>query len=107
MASSDFPSTNFIPVYRVGQIGGILFIVMKFVEGKSLDAILQEQGALSVPVTLYVLRGAARALAYAHACGIVHRDVKGANILIDSDGRVMVTDCRVPPRPADVPLPAD
>ena len=74
VAEIDHP--NIIPVYRVGQIGGILFFVMKFVEGKSLDAILQAQGALSVPVTLNVLRAAARALAYAHACGIMHRDVR-------------------------------
>ena len=105
VAEIDHP--NIIPVYRVGQFGGILFIVMKFVEGKSLDAILQEQGALPVPVTLYVLRAAARALAYAHACGIVHRDVKGANILVDSDGRVMASDFGVALRSSDVTLTAD
>ena len=105
VAEIDHP--NIIPVYRVGQFGGILFIVMKFIEGKSLDAILQDQGALPVPVTLYVLRAAARALAYAHACGIVHRDVKGANILVDSDGRVMVSDFGVALRSSDVTLTAD
>src|SRR5438093_2458274 len=63
---AELEHPNIIPVFRVGQSGTILYIVMKFVEGLALDAILEAQGALPVHTVLYVLRGATRALAYAH-----------------------------------------
>jgi tRNA A-37 threonylcarbamoyl transferase component Bud32 len=105
VAELDHP--NIIPVYRVGQVGGVLHIAMKFVEGRSLDVILADQGALPVPVVLYVLRGVTRALAYAHDRGIVHRDVKGGNVMVDVDGRVMVADFGVALRATDVTLTMD
>jgi len=104
VASLDHP--NIIPVYRIGQVGGIFHIAMKFVEGRSLDVILETQGALPVPVTLTVLREAARGLAFANGRGIVHRDVKPANILIDTDGRVVVSDFGVALRASDITLTA-
>jgi len=104
VASLDHP--NIIPVYRVGQLGGMFHIAMKFIEGRSLDAILESQGALPIAVVLTVLCDAARGLAFANARGIVHRDVKAGNILIDSDGRVIVTDFGVALRASDVTLTA-
>ncbi|MBI1723373.1 MAG: serine/threonine protein kinase [Gemmatimonadetes bacterium] len=83
---------NIIPVYRVGQAAGTYFFAMKFVEGRAVDAIIEQQGALPVPVVLAILRGSTSALAFGHQRGIVHRDIKGANILIDRDGRVLVSD---------------
>jgi eukaryotic-like serine/threonine-protein kinase len=104
VASLDHP--NIIPVYRVGQLGGMFHIAMKFIEGRSLDQILDSQGALPVPVALTVLREAARGLAFANERDIVHRDVKAANILIDGDGRVVVSDFGVALRASDVTLTA-
>jgi serine/threonine protein kinase len=89
-ASLDHP--NIIPIYRVGQSASLLYLAMKYVEGRPLDGIIASQGALPVPVVLLVLRAATSALSYAHEHGIVHRDVKGGNILVDRDGRVIVTD---------------
>jgi len=104
---AELEHPNIVPVYRVGQIGGILFIAMKFVEGRSLDEILDAQGPLPVLAIVLVLRAAARALLFAHERSIIHRDVKAANILIDRDGRVMVTDFGVALRASDVTLTAD
>lgn len=105
VAELDHP--NIIPVYRIGQLGGVFFIAMKFIEGRSVGLIIDTQGGLPVAVALQVLRGAARALAYAHERDIVHRDIKGGNILVDHDGRVMVSDFGVALRAADVSLTAD
>jgi len=89
-AALDHP--NIIPIYRVGQTPSLLYLAMKHVEGRPLDGVIASQGALPVPVVLLVMRAATSALSYAHEHGIVHRDVKGGNILIDRDGRVIVTD---------------
>jgi serine/threonine protein kinase len=89
-ASLDHP--NIIPVYRVGQAGPLHYMAMKFVEGRAVDAIIEQQGALPLSVCIAVLRASAAGLAFAHDRKIVHRDIKPANILVDKDGRVMVSD---------------
>jgi serine/threonine-protein kinase len=104
VAGLDHP--NIVQVYRVGQVGGIFYIAMRFVEGRSLHSILETQGALPLPVVVAVLRGATRGLAFAHQHGVVHRDVKGGNILVDADGRVVLSDFGVALRAADVSVTA-
>jgi hypothetical protein len=101
-ASLDHP--NVIPIYRVGDAEGLLYIAMKLVEGRSLDDIVKVQGALPVPVVVAIMRGAAAGLAAAHDRGIVHRDIKGGNILVDLDGRVLVTDFGIARAMADASL---
>ena len=101
-ASLDHP--NVIPIYRVGDAEGLLYIAMKLVEGRSLDDIVRLQGALPVPVVVAIMRGAAAGLAAAHDRGIVHRDIKGGNILVDLDGRVLVTDFGIARAMADASL---
>src|SRR4051812_8005249 len=89
-ASLDHP--NIIPVYRVGQAGPLHYMAMKFVEGRAVDAVIEQQGALPLSVCISILRSSASGLAFAHERKIVHRDIKPANILVDKDGRVMVSD---------------
>lgn len=83
---------NIIPVYRVGEEKHLIYMAMKFVRGRPLDEILQAQGALPVPVVVRIMAAAASGLAHAHEHSIVHRDIKGANILIELDGRPLVSD---------------
>jgi serine/threonine protein kinase len=83
---------NIIPVYRVGEEKGLIYMAMKFVRGRALDSIIEQQGALPVPVVVRILAAAASGLAHAHEHNVVHRDIKGANILIELDGRPLVAD---------------
>ncbi len=84
-ASLDHP--NIVPVYEAGEADGLLFIAMRFVEGVNLDTRLHEVTRLDATQTLAILTPIAEALDMAHAAGLVHRDVKPANILLAGTGR--------------------
>lgn len=88
-AKLDHP--NIIPIYRVESEAGLNYFVMKYVTGHSLEQML-DKGPLPVDLARRVLREAAMALGHAHKRGIVHRDVKPANIMLEADGRVVLTD---------------
>ena len=84
---------NIVPIYTVDERGGVVYFVMALVEGESLAARLARQPRLSIDAVRRILGEVADALDYAHACGVVHRDIKPDNILLDrSTGRALVTD---------------
>ena len=82
-AGIDHP--NVIPVYEAGEADGRLYIAMRYVEGSDLRRVLRETGALDPARTLALCAPVAGALDAAHARGLVHRDVKPANVLIAVD----------------------
>jgi eukaryotic-like serine/threonine-protein kinase len=89
-AALDHP--HIIPIYRVSGGGELLWYSMKLLEGKSLDTILKERERLEFEETVAMLDQVADALDYAHQHGVIHRDIKPGNIILDDRGRVTVTD---------------
>ncbi|HVW87432.1 MAG TPA: protein kinase [Bryobacteraceae bacterium] len=83
---------NIVTIYDMDETEGLAYIAMAYVNGPTLEKILGSDQPLSGSKMLRILRQAALALDYAHSKGIIHRDVKPANIMTDEDGSVKITD---------------
>src|SRR3954462_5523767 len=82
-----------VPIHRVGEAKGFVFFVMAYVNGETLGDRLRSRGPLTAAAATRLMREVAWALSYAHGRGIVHRDIKPDNILIEAEtGRALVTD---------------
>ena len=84
-ASLDHP--NVIPIYDADDVGGVLYIAMRYVDGSSLLTLIRQRGSLALAETLQIAEQVAGALDAAHRAGLVHRDVKPANILLAESGQ--------------------
>lgn len=91
-AAANLSHPNIVSVYDWGEAGGTYFIVMEYVEGRPLSAVLREDGPLAPDRAAAIAADVAAALGFAHRNGVIHRDVKPGNVLITSDDHVKVTD---------------
>ena len=91
-AAANLSHPNIVPVFDWGEDDGSYFIVMEYVEGRPLSAVLRDPQPMPPRQIATIGAGVAAALAFAHRHGVVHRDVKPGNILITPDGDVKVTD---------------
>jgi serine/threonine protein kinase len=91
-AAAKLNHPNIVQAHDASEHEGVHYLVMEFVEGKDLAAIVKEKGPLPIAQAVECIVQAARGLEYAHKQGIVHRDIKPANLLVDKEGTVKILD---------------
>src|SRR3954464_14965338 len=83
---------NIVSIYDRGEAEGTYYIAMGFLDGRSLKELIVQRGPAPITVSVEYARQILSALRFAHRHGIVHRDIKPHNVLVDAEGRVKVTD---------------
>lgn len=92
IAASSLSHPNIVEMYDVGEDNGKYYIVMEYVEGKTLKNLIKKRGALTLPEVIDIMMQLTSAIACAHDSNIIHRDIKPQNVLIKEDGLVKITD---------------
>jgi serine/threonine-protein kinase len=91
-AAAKLSHPNIVPVFDVGEQGGLMYLVMPLIPGGTLREYLSQRGALPLSEAISIVEQVAGALQQAHERGMIHRDVKPANILMSAEGRALLTD---------------
>ena len=90
--ASSLSHPNIVEIYDVDEDDGNFFIVMEYIEGKTLKQLIRKRGVLTLPETIDIMLQLIDALAVAHDSYIIHRDIKPQNIMIKESGLVKITD---------------
>src|SRR4051812_21193424 len=91
-AAAGLQHPNVVGVYDRGEWDGTFYIAMEYLEGRSLKQVLQEEGPLAPERAIDIVIQILRAARFAHQRGVIHRDIKPHNVIIDEEGRAKVTD---------------
>ena len=92
IAASSLSHPNIVEMYDVGEDEGKYYIVMEYVEGKTLKNLIKKRGGLTLPEVIDIMTQLTSAISCAHDSNIIHRDIKPQNVLIKEDGLVKITD---------------
>jgi len=92
LSATSLTHPHIVDIFDVGEEGELHYLVMEYIEGQTLKKFIQDNGALTPKQALPIMQQIVSAIANAHHNGIVHRDVKPQNILMDSDGNAKITD---------------
>ena len=91
-AASALSHPNIVEMYDVGEDKGTYFIVMEYIEGRTLKQLLKKRGSLTAPEVVDIMLQLTDGIAHAHDMYIIHRDLKPQNIMISDDGKIKITD---------------
>lgn len=92
IAASSLVHPNIVGMYDVGEDNGRYFIVMEYIDGKTLKSLIKRRGALTIPEVIDIMLQLTEGIACAHDSYIIHRDIKPQNVMILDDGTVKITD---------------
>ncbi len=92
IAASSLSHPNIVEMYDVGEDNGTYYIVMEYVEGRTLKQLLKKRGNLTLPEVIDIMLQLTDGIAHAHDSYIIHRDLKPQNIMIADDGAIKITD---------------
>ncbi len=92
ISASSLSHPNIVEMYDVGEDDGQYYIVMEYVDGKTLKSLVKRRGGLTIPEVIDIMLQLTSAVACAHDSYIIHRDIKPQNVLIKEDGTVKITD---------------